>query len=41
MKNWTFAIDDIINVTIDPKDKTIHFKKNEDSTFEFSYVEKP
>ena len=31
IKNWTFQKDDVINVTINPKDKKIQFKKEENT----------
>lgn len=40
IKNWSFQKDDVINVLVDPKDKKVHFKRD-DSTFEFPYEEKP
>ena len=40
VKNWTFSTEDIIKVTIDPKNKKIIYSKEGSDPFEYSYEEK-
>ena len=41
VKNWTYLVDELIKVTIDPKKKVIVFCKEGVEPFEFKYEDRP
>lgn len=40
MKNWTYQVNELVKVTVDPKNKKVIFSKENSEPFEYGYEEK-